>query len=144
MILCQSRNKWLEAQVAVINMEMVVKWTLLLLVRACIGRYKCECQASKHSLVNNCRSCGRVVCEQEGSGPCFFCHALVCWHDLPWFVHTTYLASSAVPWFVHTTYLASSAMLWFAAIFSVSVGFAFLRFCYFSSLFLSLVSFSLR
>lgn len=22
--------------------------------------------------------CGRVVCEQEGSGPCFFCGELVC------------------------------------------------------------------
>lgn len=37
----------------------------------------CECQASKHSLINNCASCGRVVCSQEGSGPCFFCGDLV-------------------------------------------------------------------
>jgi len=43
-----------------------------------VGRHQCECQASKHSLVNNCRNCGRVVCEQEGSGPCFFCRSLVC------------------------------------------------------------------
>ena len=43
-----------------------------------VGRQQCECQASKHNLVNNCRNCGRVVCEQEGSGPCFFCHSLVC------------------------------------------------------------------
>lgn len=26
-----------------------------------------------HNLVNNCLVCGRVVCEQEGAGPCFFC-----------------------------------------------------------------------
>ena len=29
-------------------------------------------------LVNNCLSCGRVVCVQEGSGPCLFCGKLVC------------------------------------------------------------------
>ncbi|KAH7726351.1 activating signal cointegrator 1 [Aphelenchoides avenae] len=42
------------------------------------GRHACECQAREHQLVANCLSCGRVVCEQEGSGPCFFCSALVC------------------------------------------------------------------
>ncbi|XP_077989088.1 activating signal cointegrator 1-like [Glandiceps talaboti] len=42
------------------------------------GRHPCECQAQKHRLINNCVKCGRVVCEQEGSGPCFFCGALVC------------------------------------------------------------------
>lgn len=42
------------------------------------GRHICECQAAKHALVNNCQGCGRIVCEQEGSGPCFFCHSLVC------------------------------------------------------------------
>ncbi|XP_078494523.1 activating signal cointegrator 1-like isoform X2 [Ciona intestinalis] len=42
------------------------------------GRNICECQAQKHKLVNNCLSCGRVVCEQEGSGPCLFCGDLVC------------------------------------------------------------------
>jgi hypothetical protein len=41
------------------------------------GRQACECQAAKHSLVSNCLSCGRVVCSQEGSGPCLFCGALV-------------------------------------------------------------------
>ncbi len=30
------------------------------------GRNKCECQAQKHELVNNCLKCGRVVCTQEG------------------------------------------------------------------------------
>lgn len=42
------------------------------------GRHFCECQASKHKLVNNCLKCGRIVCEQEGSGPCLFCGNLVC------------------------------------------------------------------
>jgi len=42
-----------------------------------VGRHPCECQAVKHPLVNNCLSCGRIVCAQEGSGPCFFCANLV-------------------------------------------------------------------
>ncbi|XP_073320548.1 activating signal cointegrator 1 [Pagrus major] len=42
------------------------------------GRYACECLAQKHKLINNCISCGRIVCEQEGSGPCLFCGNLVC------------------------------------------------------------------
>ncbi|XP_067003782.2 activating signal cointegrator 1 [Anabrus simplex] len=42
------------------------------------GRHHCDCQASKHKLVNNCLKCGRIVCEQEGSGPCLFCNNLVC------------------------------------------------------------------
>lgn len=42
------------------------------------GRNKCDCQASKHKLINNCLNCGRIVCEQEGSGTCFFCGNLVC------------------------------------------------------------------
>lgn len=42
------------------------------------GRVKCDCQASKHKLINNCLKCGRIVCEQEGSGPCLFCGNLVC------------------------------------------------------------------
>ncbi|XP_071532178.1 activating signal cointegrator 1 [Panulirus ornatus] len=41
------------------------------------GRHKCDCQASKHRLINNCLKCGRIVCEQEGSGPCQFCGDLV-------------------------------------------------------------------
>ncbi|XP_068241758.1 activating signal cointegrator 1 [Palaemon carinicauda] len=41
------------------------------------GRHKCDCQASKHNLINNCLKCGRVVCEQEGSGPCSFCGNMV-------------------------------------------------------------------
>ncbi|XP_050074585.1 activating signal cointegrator 1 [Anopheles maculipalpis] len=42
------------------------------------GRHHCDCQASKHRLINNCIHCGRIVCEQEGSGPCLFCGSLVC------------------------------------------------------------------
>ncbi|CAG4947870.1 unnamed protein product [Colias eurytheme] len=42
------------------------------------GRLHCDCQASKHELINNCLQCGRIVCKQEGSGPCLFCGHLVC------------------------------------------------------------------
>uniref|UniRef100_A0A8C5FVU2 Thyroid hormone receptor interactor 4 n=1 Tax=Gadus morhua TaxID=8049 RepID=A0A8C5FVU2_GADMO len=45
------------------------------------GRHGCECLAQKHNLINNCLSCGRIVCEQEGSGPCLFCGNLVCTRD---------------------------------------------------------------
>ncbi|KAL4362065.1 hypothetical protein GQ457_04G016400 [Hibiscus cannabinus] len=37
----------------------------------------CSCQARQHRLVSNCLSCGKIVCEQEGEGPCNFCGALV-------------------------------------------------------------------
>lgn len=37
----------------------------------------CSCQARQHRLVSNCLSCGKIVCEQEGEGPCLFCGALV-------------------------------------------------------------------
>ncbi|BFZ02095.1 hypothetical protein BsWGS_05134 [Bradybaena similaris] len=42
------------------------------------GRYVCDCQAAKHKLINNCINCGRIVCDQEGAGPCVFCGTLVC------------------------------------------------------------------
>ncbi|XP_071610590.1 activating signal cointegrator 1 isoform X2 [Heliangelus exortis] len=42
------------------------------------GRHPCECLGQKHKLINNCLVCGRIVCEQEGSGPCLFCGVLVC------------------------------------------------------------------
>ncbi|NWR79539.1 TRIP4 protein, partial [Centropus unirufus] len=42
------------------------------------GRHACECLGQKHKLINNCVQCGRIVCAQEGSGPCLFCGALVC------------------------------------------------------------------
>lgn len=41
------------------------------------GRHFCECQASQHALINNCLKCGRIVCAQEGSGPCLYCGTLV-------------------------------------------------------------------
>ena len=30
------------------------------------GRRSCSCQATKHDLINNCLSCGKVICKQEG------------------------------------------------------------------------------
>ena len=42
------------------------------------GRHGCECAGQKHKLISNCLECGRIVCEQEGSGPCHFCGNLVC------------------------------------------------------------------
>lgn len=42
------------------------------------GRHPCQCLAQRHTLVNNCTECGRIVCSQEGTGPCLFCGALVC------------------------------------------------------------------
>ncbi|MES1903492.1 MAG: Activating signal cointegrator 1, partial [Paramarteilia canceri] len=36
-------------------------------------RLNCGCEASLHSLINNCLNCGRIVCLQEGEGPCFTC-----------------------------------------------------------------------
>ncbi|KAI9136127.1 hypothetical protein BKA69DRAFT_1105893 [Paraphysoderma sedebokerense] len=41
------------------------------------GRINCGCQASKHDLLTNCLSCGRVICMAEGPGPCLFCGTLV-------------------------------------------------------------------
>ena len=37
------------------------------------GRHKCDCQAQKHDLIANCIACGRIICAQEGEGPCLFC-----------------------------------------------------------------------
>ncbi|KAJ6870130.1 hypothetical protein NC652_035903 [Populus alba x Populus x berolinensis] len=42
-----------------------------------LQRKPCPCQARQHRLVSNCLSCGKIVCEQEGEGPCRFCSALV-------------------------------------------------------------------
>ncbi|KAH8291630.1 hypothetical protein KR018_007852 [Drosophila ironensis] len=41
------------------------------------GRRRCDCQASQHKLINNCLGCGRIVCEQEGPGPCLCCGDIV-------------------------------------------------------------------
>ena len=45
------------------------------------GRRLCNCEASQHKLINNCLRCGRIVCEQEGSGPCLFCGEIVCTNE---------------------------------------------------------------
>ncbi|RKP04237.1 hypothetical protein CXG81DRAFT_16366 [Caulochytrium protostelioides] len=37
------------------------------------GRISCECMATTHGLFNNCLSCGKIVCQFEGEGPCAFC-----------------------------------------------------------------------
>eukprot|EP00794_Sanderia_malayensis_P005925 gene5925-6611_t len=47
----------------------------IMMLPGCRG---CNCSAQKHKLVSNCLECGRIVCEQEGSGPCLFCGNLVC------------------------------------------------------------------
>lgn len=47
-------------------------------VAAVEGRHPCKCLAQKHKLINNCQQCGRIVCQQEGAGPCLFCGNLVC------------------------------------------------------------------
>lgn len=52
------------------------------------GRHHCDCQASKHQLINNCLKCGRIVCAQEGSGPCIFCGNLVCTKEEQDFINT--------------------------------------------------------
>jgi hypothetical protein len=41
------------------------------------GRAPCHCQATTHALFTNCTACGKIVCEQEGEGPCFFCGSMV-------------------------------------------------------------------
>ena len=41
------------------------------------GRHPCDCQSLRHALVNNCLACGKIICVQEGSGPCLFCGNLV-------------------------------------------------------------------
>ncbi len=37
------------------------------------GRYQCQCHGMQHNVINNCTNCGRIVCEQEGEGPCQTC-----------------------------------------------------------------------
>ncbi|KAJ2448249.1 hypothetical protein EV183_005529 [Coemansia sp. RSA 2336] len=41
--------------------------------RANRKRVKCECQATEHPLLTNCLTCGRIICDSEGPGPCMFC-----------------------------------------------------------------------
>jgi hypothetical protein len=42
-----------------------------------LQRIKCDCMAQKHELINNCLSCGKIVCTQEGEGNCLYCGKLV-------------------------------------------------------------------
>jgi hypothetical protein len=37
------------------------------------GRHACDCEGTKHACLTNCLTCGKIVCEQEGYGPCFYC-----------------------------------------------------------------------
>ncbi|OTF72293.1 activating signal cointegrator 1-like protein [Euroglyphus maynei] len=41
------------------------------------GRRPCLCEASRHELINNCITCGRIICQQEGVGPCFTCGTFI-------------------------------------------------------------------
>ncbi|KAJ9469806.1 hypothetical protein DIPPA_27772 [Diplonema papillatum] len=34
---------------------------------------ECNCEATKHKLLTNCMYCGKIVCQQEGWGRCYFC-----------------------------------------------------------------------
>lgn len=35
--------------------------------------FECGCFGSRHSIVNNCVNCGRIICELEGERPCPYC-----------------------------------------------------------------------
>jgi len=37
------------------------------------GRHECDCQGRIHDVKSNCLKCGRISCDQEREGPCFFC-----------------------------------------------------------------------
>lgn len=37
------------------------------------SRRPCGCQARIHALIDMCTNCGRIACERELEGPCFFC-----------------------------------------------------------------------
>jgi len=57
-------------QVSLFSAEGLAKENIIL-----PGQHKCECQAAKHPLIRNCLECGRVICAQEGPGPCIFCNS---------------------------------------------------------------------
>ncbi|TPX36851.1 hypothetical protein SeMB42_g07012 [Synchytrium endobioticum] len=40
-------------------------------------RVVCDCLGSKHGLLTNCLTCGRIICNLEGPGECFTCHTIV-------------------------------------------------------------------
>jgi len=37
----------------------------------------CNCEGTVHPLFNNCTACGRIICAQDGPGPCAFCGSIV-------------------------------------------------------------------
>lgn len=39
------------------------------------NRRICRCQAKDHDYLGLCFVCGKIVCDEEGSGPCLFCGA---------------------------------------------------------------------
>jgi len=41
------------------------------------SRKPCGCLATQHSLITNCLNCGRIICDEEGVGPCFTCKNFV-------------------------------------------------------------------
>ncbi|ORY45225.1 zf-C2HC5-domain-containing protein [Rhizoclosmatium globosum] len=41
------------------------------------NRPLCECLAAKHGLLTNCLTCGKIVCNLEGPGPCPSCGSIV-------------------------------------------------------------------
>lgn len=41
------------------------------------GRRICDCEAQVHELLENCLNCGRLTCESEGPGKCFYCGSLI-------------------------------------------------------------------
>ncbi|KAJ3060365.1 hypothetical protein HDU98_003673 [Podochytrium sp. JEL0797] len=41
------------------------------------NRLLCECLAAKHGLLTNCLTCGKIICNLEGPGPCPSCGELV-------------------------------------------------------------------
>lgn len=41
------------------------------------NRKICSCEAQIHDLLENCLNCGRLACESEGPGKCFFCGSIV-------------------------------------------------------------------
>lgn len=40
-------------------------------------RVACDCLATIHGLFTNCLSCGKILCQKEGPGPCTFCGEMV-------------------------------------------------------------------
>jgi hypothetical protein len=46
-------------------------------LRAKKNRRECGCAATDHLLFANCTACGRIACEVEGAGPCYYCGSFV-------------------------------------------------------------------